>query len=388
MRQLNNYSAYIPAPLPPEPPIAFDGALLQLVSRADQALGRLDSAAQTMPSLDLFVAMDVRLEAVLSSQIEGTQSTLDDVLEFELNRAGRDLPRDVEEVVNDVEAMNYGLRRLETLPLSLRLIREIHSHLLEGVGGNERDPGEFRRTQNWISAGNASLAAAAFIPPPVPDMHAALDNFEKFLHSDPALPVLIQCDLLHAQFETIHPFLDGNGRVGLLLSSFLLCQRGFLSRPILYLSHYLKRHRAEYYDRLMAIRHDGDWEGWLKFFIRGVAETGEQAAARARAIVELREQHRDFVQKSPSGLNGLRLLDLMFERPFFNVNLVSERLGVSYGTANKLADQLAALGIIEETTGGQRNRRFRYSPYLALFADVEPVIDEGRACAQGPEFDK
>jgi Fic family protein len=216
-------------------------------------LGRLDGVASVVPNPDVFVAMYVRQEAVLSSQIEGTQSTLEDVLQFEIDKKGQEIPKDVEEVVNYVRAMNYGLARLKKLPLSLRLIREIHAELLKRVRGAQRTPGEFRRTQNWIGPQNCTLATATFVPPPMPDMHTALDNLEKFLHDDHNVPALLHCGLVHAQFETIHPFLDGNGRVGRLLITFLLCQREILQRPLLYLSHFLRAHRAEYYERLMAI---------------------------------------------------------------------------------------------------------------------------------------
>jgi Fic family protein len=371
VRQVAGYRAFLPAPLPPNPPLQIDAALLGLLSRADQTLGRLDGVAQTLPNPDLFVAMYVRQEAVLSSQIEGTQSTLEDVLSFELDPRGQELPLDVEEVVNYVHAMNHGLERLATLPLSLRLIREIHAELLSGVRGALKEPGEFRRTQNWIGASNAGLAQAAYVPPAPAEMHQALDNFEKYLHQDD-LPALIQCGLAHAQFETIHPFLDGNGRVGRLLIAFLLVHRGVLRRPLLYLSHYLKGHRAEYYDRLTAVREAGDWEGWLGFFLRGVAETAEEATATARAIVDLRERQRAQIQERGLGINGLWLLDLMFQRPLLNVNLVKDSLGFSYVTANRLVDQVTKLGLLAETTGAHRNRRYSFTPYLDLFQQRDP----------------
>jgi Fic family protein len=257
----------------------MDPPMVSLLSQADQAVGRLDGLAQTLPNPDLFVAMYVRREAVLSSQIEGTQSTLEDVLTFELDAKGQEFPKDVEEVVNYVRAMNYGLDRVSTLPLLLRLIRETQAELLRNVRGAHRRPGKFRASQNWIGPANVPLAQATFIPPPVHEMHQALDNFEKFLHQEGDHPALIHCGLAHAQFETIHPFLDGNGRVGRLLITFLLVHRGILHRPLLYLSHYLKRYRSEYYDRLSAIREAGDWEGWLKFFLRGVARPRRKRSA-------------------------------------------------------------------------------------------------------------
>ena len=343
--------------------------MLALLSRADQALGRLDGLTQTLPNPDLFVAMYVRREAVLSSQIEGTQSTLDDVLDFELESQGRELPKDIEEIVNYVHAMNYGLDRLAKLPLSQRLIREIHGELLTGVRGAERSPGEFRSSQNWIGEAGAPLSEAAFVPPPVPEMKQALNNLERFMHQERDLPVVIHCGLVHAQFETIHPFLDGNGRVGRLLITFLLCYRGILHRPLLYLSLYLKKHRSEYYDRLMAVREDGHWEGWLEFFLRGVAETAEEATNTAHAIVNLREKHRSLIQGQDLGLNGFRFLDLLFQRPLVNVNLVKESLKVAFATANNLINQFEKLMLLEETTGGRRNRRYRYTTYLNLFRE-------------------
>ncbi|MEX0761321.1 MAG: Fic family protein [Dehalococcoidia bacterium] len=369
-QQPGGYRAYIPVPIPPDPPIDLDAALVSLLSRADLAVGRLDGLSMQLPNPELLVAMYVRREAVLSSQIEGTQSTLDDVLAFELGERIQDLPQDVEETVNYVAAMNHGLKRLSELPLSLRLLREIHSKLLRDGRGAERQPGEFRSSQNWIGPSNASLAEATFVPPPVPEMRGALDNFERFLHEDEAsLPVLIHCGVAHAQFETIHPFLDGNGRVGRLLITFLLVHRGVLRQPLLYLSHFLKRHRAEYYDRLMDIRVNGNWEGWLKFFLRGVAETAEEATSTARSIVEMRERHRALIEAHGLGMNGLRFIDLLFVRPLVNVKLVSSALDVAFATANKLVGEFESLELLSEITGGQRNRQYRYQPYLGLFAE-------------------
>jgi Fic family protein len=312
--------------------------------------------------------MYVRQEAVLSSQIEGTQSSLEDVLQFEVDAKGADVPKDVEEVVNYVRAMNFGIQRLEKLPLSLRLIREIHAELLKGTRGAHRTPGEFRRTQNWIGSGGASLSTATFVPPPVPEMKEALNKFEKFLHDD-SLPVLIHTALAHAQFETIHPFLDGNGRVGRLLITFLLCERKVLHRPLLYLSHYLKMHRAEYYDRLMAIRNDGNWEAWLKFFLRGVGEVSQEAIETARRIFALRDEHRQAINRDlgSNASGAFSLLDDLYEQPIISVRLVEQHLKSSFVTANKLVEQFIKLGILNETTGRQRNRRYAYGPYLDLF---------------------
>jgi Fic family protein len=319
--------------------------------------------------------MYVRQEAVLSSQIEGTQSTLEDVLQFEIDSKGQDFPKDIHEVVNYVAAMNYGLDRLKTLPLSLRLVREIHGKLLTDARGTNRTPGEFRKSQNWIGPSGCTLATATFLPPPVPEMQSALDNLEKFLHDD-SLPLLIQCGLAHAQFETIHPFLDGNGRVGRLLVTFLLCQKRALERPLLYLSHYLKQHRTAYYDRLMSIRNDGDWEGWLKFFIRGVQEVSREAADTAQSILRMREEHRQLLStklakdKLTATPYDFVFLEYLFEQPIITVRLAEERLNCAFVTANKVVERFVKLGLLEEMTGFQRNRRFRYAPYLALFESV------------------
>ena len=367
VRQPAGFPAFIPARLPPDPPVDMDAEMIRLLSDADRALGRLDGIAHILPNPDLFVAMYVKQEAVLSSQIEGTQATLDDVLQFEAGADGAEQPKDVDEVVNYVTAMNYGLLRLQQLPLSLRLIREIHGQLLQGVRGHDKQPGEFRTSQNWLGPRGAPLSQAAFVPPPVHDMNEALDKFEKFLHTNDQLPILIHCGLAHAQFETIHPFLDGNGRVGRLLISFLLCERKILRWPMLYLSHYLKAHQAQYYDRLMAVRVEGDWEGWLKFFLRGLYEVSQAATQTSRAIVELRERHRQLIGESRTGSAGYQLIDELFRQPFTSIQIVADRLGCGYNKAHRLVDGLVHLEIMEEVTGRQRNRRFRYTPYLRLF---------------------
>lgn len=376
VRQPAGYRAFVPSNLPPKPAVEFDVETLTGLSAADQALGRLDGAARILPSANLFIATYVEWEAVLSSQIEGTQSTLEDLLGFKVGAGGADTPQDVEEVVNYVRAMNHGLARLETLPLSLRLIREIHAVLLEGVRGANRSPGEFRTSQNWIGAGNVPITQATYVPPAPAAMAVALDNFEHFLHEGTELPALVVCALAHAQFETIHPFLDGNGRVGRLLITFLLVQRGVLHRPLLYLSHYLRRHRLEYYDRLTAIREAGDWEGWLKFFLRGVTEVANEATEKAAAIIALREEHRDAILASRMGNNALRLLDLLYQYPVVTAPFVAAQLDVTFPTANALIDRFESLWWLAETTGARRNRRYRYTPYLALFGVFDLPADD------------
>lgn len=313
--------------------------------------------------------MYVRKEAVLSSQIEGTQASLIDVLEFEVQALDPRKPKDVDEVVNYLDAMNYGLKRLQELPVSLRLIREIHERLLSGVRGQERLPGEFRNSQNWIGPQGCGLTDALFVPPPPAEMKAALHDLEKFLHDPTPMPFLIKAGLVHAQFETIHPFLDGNGRVGRLLITFLMCEQQVLQRPLLYLSYFFKRNRTEYYDRLQAVRDSGAWEPWLKFFLRGVYEVSHEATETAREIVNLREQHRELVRaKVRRGTaKALKLLENLYQRPVLNVKGASELVGLSFANANNLIETFVALGLLTEMTGNLRNRLFSYSPYLDLF---------------------
>ena len=366
IRQPQGYRAFIPAELPPDPPVDVS-RVASMLSTADQQIGRLDGVTRTLPNPNLFVAMYVRREAVLSSQIEGTQSSLDDVLSYQLDAKTAGLPRDVAEVVNHVAAMNHGLARLESLPLSLRLIREIHEVLMSGVRGSEKTPGEFRRSQNWIGRPGATLSEATFVPPPPHELDRLMGNLELFLHGSADLPRLVHAAIAHAQFETIHPFLDGNGRVGRLLITFLLVHGGVLEKPLLYLSHFLRRHRTEYYDRLTAVR-QGDWESWLGFFLRGVAETSDEATKTAGAILMLREDHRQRVA-AVAGATGLRLLDRLFEQPIVNVAWVRNELDVSWPTANRLVGQLVEHRLLAETTGHRRNRLFRYEPYLALFEE-------------------
>ncbi|AEB08780.1 Fic family protein [Desulfobacca acetoxidans] len=372
--QSGGYRAFIPKGLPPQPPIRIDPDLWAILSKADRALGRLDGATETLPNPELFVAMYVRKEAVLSSQIEGTQASLLDVLEFEFQALEPDHPQDVAEVVNYIAAMNFGLERLQELPLSLRLIREIHAKLLEGVRGGERNPGEFRRSQNWIGIpGLNGLTTASFVPPPVQEMQEALHNLENFFYDSTPMPMLVKVGLIHAQFETIHPFIDGNGRMGRLLITFLLCKEGVLKRPLLYLSYYFKRHRGAYYERLQATRDKGDLEGWLKFFLQGVYEVAQEATETARKIVNLREDHRNLVTHSlgRSAAKALALLEALYYQPVISVQAAMATTALTYGNANRVVNQLVKLGLMEETTGQKRHRRFIYTPYLSLFKDAD-----------------
>lgn len=369
-QQPEGYRAFFPASLPPEPPIELTGNLQRLLSEADRALGRLDGSVQTLPNPDLFVYMYVRKEAVLSSQIEGTQSSLHDLLAAEAHLADENRPKDVEEVTNYVRAMNFGLARLKELPVSVRLIREIHAELLRGVRGSRLTPGELRRSQNWIGPAGCTLEQATFVPPPPSEVPAALGALEMFLHQEDQMPLLVKVGLAHAQFETIHPFLDGNGRAGRLLITFLLCERGVLGKPVLYLSHYLKQHRQTYYERLQAVRDVGDFEGWLEFFLRGVVEVSIEAASTARQILVLREQHRHAITENlgRAAANGHRVLERLYELPILSVKDVQALLGTTFAGANQIVQRLESLGVIREITGQARHRRFSYDAYIRLFA--------------------
>ncbi|ABX33722.1 filamentation induced by cAMP protein Fic [Delftia acidovorans SPH-1] len=357
--------AFVPPPLPPEPAIDVL-ALLEKLSLAERALGRLDGITMLLPRQELFLYMYVRKEAVLSSQIEGTQSTLSDLLRFEAEaQAGQPID-DIREVSNYVDAMMYGLERLRDLPLSLRLIREMHGRLLQSARGGTKSPGEFRRSQNWI--GGTRPGNALFVPPPVNELGPCLDAFERFMHEDASrLPALIKAGLLHVQFETLHPFLDGNGRIGRLLVTLYLCINGVLNKPLLYLSLFLKTHRAEYYRLLQEVRENGNWEAWLDFFLTGVAQTANQAFEAATHIVDLFRQDRERIATEGERANStLRIHDLFQLNPFLTSNQLVRQTGLSSPTVNTALADLQRLGIIEEVTGRKRGRVFSYRRYLSV----------------------
>jgi Fic family protein len=377
-RQLTGYRAFIPASLPPIPPVRISSEMQNLLSQADLSLGRLDGSIQTLPNPDLFVLMYVRKEAVLSSQIEGTQSSLSDLLNAEARLNSPAQPKDVHELINYVGAMKHGLERLKELPLSVRLICEIHAKLLQDRRGSKLTPGEIRRSQNWIGPADCTLSEAAFVPPPPEEVAPALGNMETFLHTETDLPPLLQIGLAHAQFETIHPFLDGNGRVGRLLITFFLCERGILSKPVLYLSHYFKKNRAAYYEHLQAVRDTGDWEQWLHFFLHGIIEVSAQATIIARAILALREKHRAAVTThlARAAANGHRILESLYRNPILSVTGAKEQLGVTYPAASNIINRLVELGLLHELTGNRRNRIYRYDPYIQLFDEPSLETDQ------------
>jgi Fic family protein len=366
--------AFVPLPLPPVPPLEL-GAFLPLLDRANQALGRLDGLSTLLPDTELFLYLYVRKEAVLSSQIEGTQSSLSDLLLFE-NAGAPGVPMDdVREVSNYVAAMQHGLERLrDGFPLSLRLIREIHGILLRGGRGATRTPGEFRRSQNWI--GGTRPGNATFVPPPPERLMECLDSFEKFLHDeDQKLPLLVQLGLIHVQFETIHPFLDGNGRLGRLLITLLLCARGALREPLLYLSLYFKTHRGRYYELLQTVRTDGVWEEWLEFFLEGAEATAKQAADTAVELIRLFDTDRKRIQVlGRSALSALRVHEFMQKKPLINIGVAARALNLSIPTVSAALQRLEELAIAKETTGKERDRIFAYTRYLEIVsAGTEPI---------------
>ena len=346
-----------------------------LLSEANLALGRLDGSIYTLPNPDMFVFMYVRREAVLSSQIEGTQSSLNDLLAAEAKIMNPNRPQDVPEVINYVDAMNYGLDRLQELPVSNRLIREIHARLLQGARGGNLTSGEFRRSQNWIGETDGSITDAIYVPPPPSLVAEQMGQLEAFVHADDALPLLVRIGLVHAQLETIHPFLDGNGRIGRLLITFLLTERDILRKPVLYLSHYFKRRRQEYYERLQAVRELGQWEEWLSFFLRGVQEVATDAADTARQILALREVNRIQITNGfgNSAGNGHRVLDHLFDDVIVSVADVQRMAGCGFPAANDLVRRFVTAGILREFTGNKRNRRFIYAPYVRLFSDGDAL---------------
>lgn len=373
VRAVNGYWAFVPNPLPPK--LEWDNALASLTSRADLALGTLSGLGETLPNPHLLIYPFVRKEAVLSSRIEGTQSSLSDLLLFEATKAEKQ--QDVREVQNYVRAMEYGLKRLNELPLSLRLIRELHAILMEGVRGERATPGEFRKSQNWIGPPGCTLNEATFVPPPVTEMHEALDHLEKFLHAHVELPPLVELALIHYQFEAIHPFLDGNGRIGRLLITLFLCQRRILTKPLLYLSAFFERHRQEYYQHLLDVSQRGAWREWLEFFLQAVVEQSGDAVGRARRLLEL---HRSYYQTSLEKRlppTAGQLVELIFMRPVMNPKVAQEHLKVTYPGAQKAINALVEQGILTEITGGKRNKAYAAKEILAILEEEIPSQLEG-----------
>ncbi len=364
------FSSFIPNPLPPDPPLLLDGEIIELLTEAMLALGRLDAASVQLPDQSLLVYSYVRKEAVLSSQIEGTQSSLSELLQYELGNAPLGLTDDVVEVSNYVAALEHGLDRLhDDFPLSNRLIRQIHEILLSRGRGSGKMPGEFRRSQMWI--GGSRPSNATFVPPPHTHVQESMGSLERFLHaSDDRSPILIKTGLAHLQFETIHPFLDGNGRVGRLLITLMLCHAGILRLPVLYLSLYLKRHRTTYYELLDDVRASGDWERWLAFFLEGVRDTAVNAYATSERLTNLFETHRNRIEEMANRRSSVsRVHEVLKSRPVTTIAELSRLAEVTYPTASSAITALADLDIAREITGRQTNRVFVYDEYLSILSE-------------------
>jgi Fic family protein len=360
-------SSFVPDPLPPQNPVlALDGALIEPLNRANHAIARLDLAGEMVPSLDWFIYAFVRKEAVVSSQIEGTQATLIDLFEFEADPATRETDADVREVCNYLEAIKYARAQLSSsrgLPLSIRLLNEAHKRLMRGARGADKQPGEIRRSQNWI--GGTRPSNAAFVPPPPEQVTRLLGDLETYLHKRDSLPPLVRIALAHVQFETIHPYLDGNGRIGRLLITLLLEHWQLLSAPLLYLSLFFKRHRAEYYRLLGKVRIDGDWEAWIGFFLEGVSTIADEAVISAREVFALVAKDRQrLVANSTASVTAIRLMDLIPVHPVLTIPKVVKLLKTTKPTAGKAVETLVSLGVLSETSGKERDRIFAYASYL------------------------
>jgi len=369
VRDPTGYWAFVPHPLPPA--LTWTPTVVAALSQADRALGELAGLGRSLLNPHLLIAPFVRREAVLSSRIEGTQASLSDLYAYEaVQKTAVQLtmfepPPDVREVYNYVRALEYGLDRLQSLPLSLRLIREIHARLMEGVRGEHGTPGEFRRSQNWIGPPGCSLQDATYVPPPVSEMEEALGALERFLHQPADWPPLARLGLVHYQFEAIHPFLDGNGRIGRLLITLLLCAERLLPEPLLYLSAYFESRRQDYYDLLLAVSREGAWETWLVFFLQGVAAQAQDAVARARRLQDLRERYREQFQAERAAGRLLQVVDLLFARPMVTMPQIAEALRVNYATATRYISHLENAAILREVTGQARNRVYRADEVLA-----------------------
>ena len=369
INQPTGYKAFIPNPLPPNPPIRIEGEMQHLLTNANIAIGKMDTMGYLAPNLEHIIAMYVRKEALLSSQIEGTQASLEDIFEYENQIPVKNI-NDVKEVVNYIKALNHGMKRLAEFPMSIRLIKEIHEILLEGARGKEKTPGEFRKSQNWIGSPGSTLATASFVPPPPKEAMDAMGELELFLHKDSELPLLINCALMHYQFETIHPFLDGNGRLGRLLITFYLYWKGALQYPLLYLSYYLKIHRQEYYDRLNLVRERGDYEQWIIFFLKGIIWTCESALQTIKNLLQLQEDHKKrLISKKLSTPYAIALLDYLFEKPHLTINDVADHIKISYQGAKALVDQFVTAEILKEITGKRRDKRYSCWEYLAFLSE-------------------
>lgn len=358
------YQSFVPSPLPPMPPIEISEDILEQLIKANSQLAILESVATRIPDVDLFVSMYVRKEALMSSQIEGTQATLEDVLDPLIED---NTNRNVADVVNYIKATEYAIRRLHELPLCNRLLKETHAILMEGVRGQEKNPGEFRYSQNWIGGKGSTLRNAKYIPPSPDDMTEAMSDLEKYINADDRLDGLIRAALIHYQFETIHPFLDGNGRIGRLLITLFLMEKKILTAPALYISYFLKKNRVEYYDRMTEVRSKGNYEQWVKFFLQALAESAKDAIAAIDELTALHDKNVDLVAgMGRASKNAMLVFRYLEANPIIEIGKTAEALGITFGTASNVVERLSSAGILEQTTTGRRNRTFAYKDYLAI----------------------
>jgi Fic family protein len=361
------YKSFMPSPLPPNPPVETDGEAVKLLVMANKQLALLDGLASRIPSVSLFVSMYVRKEALLSSQIEGTQATLEDILDPLIDKNAN---RDVADVINYIRATEFAIARLRKLPLCNRLIKETHAVLMEGVRGQEKNPGEFRHSQNWIGSQGCTLKNARYIPPMPEDMTEALSDFEKYINSDDDLDVLIQAALIHYQFETIHPFLDGNGRVGRLLITLFFMEKGVLTTPALYISYFLKKNRVEYYDRMTEARSRGDYEQWVKFFLRAVCESAADAAGTIDKLTALHDKNVKIITNmGRAAKSAMRVFACLEENPIIEIQKTAAALKMTFNTISGAVSRLSEAGILVQNAGASRNRTFAYEEYLAILRE-------------------
>ena len=358
------YQSFKPNPLPPMPEIEMDEEIVKLLVDANKQLVKLDTASQLISNADLFISMYVRKEALISSQIEGTQCTLDDILDPEVE-ANANL--DVSDVINYVKATQYALKRLERLPLCCRIIREIHEVLMENVRGQDKTPGEFRHSQNWIGPANCSLKDARYIPPNVEDMQNAMSDLEKFINENTDYDPLIRTALIHYQFETVHPFLDGNGRIGRLLILLYLMEQGLLTKPVIYISYFLKKNQIEYYDRISEVRRTGNFEQWIGFFLEAVSKAASDSLDSISNLSDLHDKNLEKLPKTTRSKDNLRaVFDYIEQYPIIDIKRTAKELDISYNTAATAVKKLVELGILQETTNAARNRVFAYEEYLEI----------------------
>ena len=358
------YQSFVPSPLPPTPPIEISEDILEQLIKANSQLAILESVATRIPDVDLFVSMYVRKEALMSSQLEGTQATLEDVLDPLIED---NTNRNVADVVNYIKATEYAIRRLHELPLCNRLLKETHAILMEGVRGQEKNPGEFRCSQNWIGGKGSTLRNAKYIPPSPDDMTEAMSDLEKYINADDRLDGLIRAALIHYQFETVHPFLDGNGRIGRLLITLFLMEKKILTTPALYISYFLKKNRVEYYDRMTEVRSKGNYEQWVKFFLQALAESAKDAIAAIDELTALHDKNVDLVAgMGRASKNAMLVFRYLEANPIIEIGKTAEALGITFGTASNVVERLSSAGILEQTTTGRRNRTFAYKDYLAI----------------------